>query len=199
MPSKALSRSRTWGTRFDSLLSPPPQSVMSSAQDNIVSGNIPPITVKESDLEIAYKRRENKTPHDASIFVGRYSTTHFDESLNAKTTPSLPTNIDQTELARLLSEHLSEHTEVKNIKVVRDSKGGVCAFVQCEVSYFHQLLTRLLGNRRVFLPFRTRPSLLALSTLFILVRPVYFWAASCATSPLVLSGHYSSPIGLSPV
>lgn len=30
-------------------------------------------------------------------------------------------------------EHLSEHTQIKNIKVVRDSKGGVCAFVQCEV------------------------------------------------------------------
>jgi hypothetical protein len=46
---------------------------------------------------------------------------------------SLPSAIDQPELTRLLSEHLSEHTEVKNIKVVRDSKGGVCAFVQCEV------------------------------------------------------------------
>jgi hypothetical protein len=46
---------------------------------------------------------------------------------------SLPSNIEQPELARLLSEHLSEHAEVKNVKVVRDSKGGVCAFVQCEV------------------------------------------------------------------
>jgi hypothetical protein len=35
----------------------------------------------------------------------------------------------------MLTEHLSEHTEVKSIKVVRDSKGGVCAFVQCEVSF----------------------------------------------------------------
>lgn len=54
-------------------------------------------------------------PHDASVFVG-----------------SLPGNIDQPELARLLSLHLSEHAQVKNVKVVRDSKGGVCAFVQCE-------------------------------------------------------------------
>ncbi len=46
---------------------------------------------------------------------------------------SLPGNIDQPELARLLSLHLSEHAQVKNVKVVRDSKGGVCAFVQCEV------------------------------------------------------------------
>ena len=41
--------------------------------------------------------------------------------------------MDQTELARLLSVHLSEHAEVKNVKVVHDSKGGVCAFVQCQV------------------------------------------------------------------
>ncbi|KAJ7897079.1 hypothetical protein B0H14DRAFT_390593 [Mycena olivaceomarginata] len=55
-------------------------------------------------------------PHDASVFVG-----------------SLPTNIEQSELSRLLSEHLSEHAEViKSIKLVKDSKGGVCAFVQCE-------------------------------------------------------------------
>ena len=46
---------------------------------------------------------------------------------------SLPTNVEQPELARLLSEHLSEHAEVQNVKVVRDAKGGVCAFVQCEV------------------------------------------------------------------
>ena len=37
------------------------------------------------------------------------------------------------DLTRMLMEHLSEHTQIKNIKVVRDSKGGVCAFVQCEV------------------------------------------------------------------
>jgi len=33
----------------------------------------------------------------------------------------------------MLMDHLSEHTQIKNIKVVRDSKGGVCAFVQCKV------------------------------------------------------------------
>ncbi|KAJ7293117.1 hypothetical protein C8J57DRAFT_16551 [Mycena rebaudengoi] len=54
-------------------------------------------------------------PHNASVFVG-----------------SLPTNIEQSELSRLLSEHLSEHAEVKSIKLVKDAKGGVCAFVQCE-------------------------------------------------------------------
>ena len=49
---------------------------------------------------------------------------------------SLPSNIEQMDLTRMLMEHLSEHTQIKNIKVVRDSKGGVCAFVQCEVRIF---------------------------------------------------------------
>jgi hypothetical protein len=46
---------------------------------------------------------------------------------------SLPSNIEHMDLTRMLMEHLSDHTQIKNIKVVRDSKGGVCAFVQCEV------------------------------------------------------------------
>lgn len=47
---------------------------------------------------------------------------------------SLPINVDHFELARLLQEHLSPLTEVKNVKVIRDNKGGTCAFVQCEVN-----------------------------------------------------------------
>lgn len=61
------------------------------------------------------EKAEDKPSHDASIFVG-----------------SLPCNIDQVELTKQLTEHLSEYAEVKSIKVVRDSKGGICAFVQCE-------------------------------------------------------------------
>lgn len=49
---------------------------------------------------------------------------------------SLPSHIDHNELTRLLSEHLACFTEVKNVKVVRDNKGGVCAFVQCQASLF---------------------------------------------------------------
>lgn len=45
----------------------------------------------------------------------------------------------------MLMEHLSEHTQIKNIKVVRDSKGGVCAFVQCEVrKFFKDFLVKKL-------------------------------------------------------
>ncbi|CAL1694040.1 unnamed protein product [Somion occarium] len=54
-------------------------------------------------------------PHDASIFVG-----------------SLPSNMDHIELGRLLSDHLSGYPQVQTVKVVRDAKGGVCAFIQCE-------------------------------------------------------------------
>ncbi|KAF9460117.1 hypothetical protein BDZ94DRAFT_947042 [Collybia nuda] len=109
MPQKPSPQIRTWGTRFDTLptsppVSPPAQEATIPDENTLLMTNI-----------IPQKKKEEKMPHDASVFVG-----------------SLPSTIDQAELTRLLSEHLSEHTEVKNIKVVRDSKGGVCAFVQCE-------------------------------------------------------------------
>lgn len=94
-------------------------------------------------------------PHDASVFVGRYlfrSRTYQVSFINCHS--SLPTTVDQAELTRLLSEHLSEHTEVKNIKVVRDAKGGVCAFVQCEVRNFQNFpcvyYTNFQINRTLF-------------------------------------------------
>ncbi|KAF8078842.1 hypothetical protein FPV67DRAFT_1663522 [Lyophyllum atratum] len=113
MPPKPFLRMRTWGTRFDTLPTSPPVSprTREASAEEDVHLDAPEQTVIDSTL----KRKEEKMPHDASVFVG-----------------SLPSNIDQQELTQLLSEHLSEHTEVKNIKVVRDSKGGVCAFVQCE-------------------------------------------------------------------
>ncbi|KAF8167683.1 hypothetical protein B0H34DRAFT_792378 [Crassisporium funariophilum] len=94
---------RSWGTRFST--SPPnsPASAVQHEEYRDVSG---------TELN---KQKEDKLPHDASVFVG-----------------SLPSNIDQVDLTRMLMDHLSEHTQIKNIKVVRDSKGGVCAFVQCE-------------------------------------------------------------------
>ncbi len=50
---------------------------------------------------------------------------------------SLPANIDYSELTQRLSEHFSAHPQVKAIKVVRDSRGGVCGFIQCEVSLWY--------------------------------------------------------------
>ncbi|KAL1748988.1 hypothetical protein HDZ31DRAFT_79329 [Schizophyllum fasciatum] len=102
MPPKPVQKPRSWGSRFDAL---PPSSPPSVIERDFATE--PP--------QDSTPKRENKMPHDASVFVG-----------------SLPTNVEQPELARLLSEHLSEHAEVQNVKVVRDAKGGVCAFVQCE-------------------------------------------------------------------
>lgn len=33
----------------------------------------------------------------------------------------------------MLSDHLSDHPEAQTVKVIRDSKGGTCAFIQCQV------------------------------------------------------------------
>ncbi|KAJ7631151.1 hypothetical protein FB45DRAFT_917647 [Roridomyces roridus] len=105
MPQKGH---RTWGTRFDTLPSSPPPSPPPREAD--LAQDVSATSPEESNII-----KKDKMPHDASVFVG-----------------SLPTNVEQSELTRLLSEHLSEHAEVKSIKLVKDSKGGVCAFVQCE-------------------------------------------------------------------
>ena len=85
-----------------------------------------------SESSFAMKQNDDKLPHDASVFVGR-SVDACHRGAGTDGLSSLPSNIDQGELTRLLLDHLSEHIQIKNIKVVRDSKGGVCAFVQCEV------------------------------------------------------------------
>lgn len=46
---------------------------------------------------------------------------------------SLPGDVDQFELIDALSVRMSQFAVIKNIKIVRDTRGGVCAFVQCEV------------------------------------------------------------------
>lgn len=49
---------------------------------------------------------------------------------------SLPSNIEHTELSHLLQNHLSAYASMRSVKVVRDTKGGVCAFIQCEASHY---------------------------------------------------------------
>ncbi|KAG2155623.1 hypothetical protein DEU56DRAFT_847357 [Suillus clintonianus] len=103
-------QARSWGTRFDTLLfaSLPP------AEDaNVTPQEDSPLTVNEPSDDS--KKSADKIVQDASIFIG-----------------SLPTNIEHLELTRMLSDHLSDHPEVQTIKVVRDSKGGTCAFIQCQ-------------------------------------------------------------------
>ncbi|KAF8973637.1 hypothetical protein BDZ97DRAFT_1912112 [Flammula alnicola] len=53
-----------------------------------------------SETSFTTTQKEDKLPHDASVFVG-----------------SLPSNIDQGDLTRMLMEHFLEHTQIKNIKV----------------------------------------------------------------------------------
>ncbi|KAG2022988.1 hypothetical protein CC2G_000695 [Coprinopsis cinerea AmutBmut pab1-1] len=102
-----------WGQRFEPLPGQPSPPSPRGAVTGLALG-------EQDSSDIASTAsgepvRGEKAPHDASVFVG-----------------SLPSNIDHIELTRMLTEHLSEHTQVKSIKVIRDSKGGVCAFVQCE-------------------------------------------------------------------
>jgi hypothetical protein len=47
---------------------------------------------------------------------------------------SLPTTVDHAELSARLREHLSAYVEVNFVRIIRDSRGGVCAFVQCNVN-----------------------------------------------------------------
>ncbi|KAG1774068.1 hypothetical protein EV702DRAFT_558139 [Suillus placidus] len=102
-------QARSWGTRFDTLLSAP----LSPTEDAHAATQDTPLTVNEACDDS--KKSADRIVQDASIFIG-----------------SLPTNIDHLELTRMLSDHLSDHPEVQTIKVVRDSKGGTCAFIQCQ-------------------------------------------------------------------
>lgn len=120
MPKKPVDASpRRWGTRFDSLLpmSPSiPQTELSSSSAATPQSAHQSARPGRGDLP--------KLPHQASVFVG-----------------SLPSAMDHRELIRALYDHLSPYAEIHNIKVVRDSyHGGVCAFVQCQVSISPQAL-----------------------------------------------------------
>ncbi|KAI9512564.1 hypothetical protein F5148DRAFT_853195 [Russula earlei] len=59
----------------------------------------------------------DKLSHEASVFVG-----------------SLPTNVEHEELSARLKDHLSIYVDVNLVRIIRDSRGGVCAFVQCDDS-----------------------------------------------------------------
>jgi hypothetical protein len=129
MPSKSAHLTRTWGTRFDSLPSSPPPTSNDGDSRELSVSDLPPVARISS--------KDDKPPHDASIFVGRYhlSPSFLFHLLTLFSFSSLPSHVEQHELARLLSDHLSEYADIKSVKVVRDSKGSVCAFVQCEVSF----------------------------------------------------------------
>lgn len=129
MPPNQPNPTRAWGSRYDSLPTSPPVSpeTQGGGEQQASQG------VNTSPDDQA-KRKDTKLPHDASVFVGRFVYLPRLAGLvfTRARLRSLPANIDQAELTRLLTDHFSEYTEIKSIKVIRDSKGGVCAFVQCE-------------------------------------------------------------------
>ncbi|KDQ63315.1 hypothetical protein JAAARDRAFT_374278 [Jaapia argillacea MUCL 33604] len=117
MPYKpSTTKPRSWGTRFDSLGPSPPASPPTQEVAGDHQASTPPV-LQGQPTTPETKRGDERMPHDASIFVG-----------------SLPVNVDQHELRSMLSNHLSKHGDIKNVKVVRDGKGSVCAFVQCETA-----------------------------------------------------------------
>ncbi|KAL4067375.1 hypothetical protein V8B97DRAFT_1919100 [Scleroderma yunnanense] len=121
---------RSWGTRFDALAIA--DSVPSSPEHSLIHMQKPkPATQRdESDNYI-----HDRVVHDASIFVG-----------------SLPSHIEHVELLAMLSEHFSGYSEIQGIKVVRDTKGGTCAFIQCQdPGSSASLLMSLRSSQRQFL------------------------------------------------
>lgn len=66
MPQKPSTHMRTWGTRFDTLPTSPP--VSPSAHQAIASEETAPPQTEP----VLFEKKEEKMPHDASVFVGRY-------------------------------------------------------------------------------------------------------------------------------
>ncbi|KAF8516726.1 hypothetical protein BU17DRAFT_67340 [Hysterangium stoloniferum] len=116
---------RTWGTRYDSLVDTPPStSTMSSPEfvlhhessmekdRPVISG---PVSIPATTENATQAHVQTRMPHDASVFVA-----------------SLPAQIPEIELLALLTAHLAPHATIKHIKLIRDNRGAVCAFVQVE-------------------------------------------------------------------
>ena len=109
-----------------------------------------PLILDLSGGSIPGRKETTKFPHDASVFVGRYAVTlssyHICAAFIIKTDSadpscaivySLPPSPDEAEMARNLAQHLAQYAKVQNIKIVHDSKGGLCAFAQCEVRLYY--------------------------------------------------------------
>ena len=131
---------REWGTRYDSLSTSPSPSTASS-----LSRINPPTTctsTANSSLLTAVdttptkpRAQGDRLSHEASVFVGRCSRLPFMFSfMHRSLLFSLPTNVDHTELSARLRDHLSAYADVNLVRIIRDTRGGVCAFVQCNVN-----------------------------------------------------------------
>lgn len=63
---------------------------------------------------------------------------------------SLPTTVDHAELSARLKDHLSAFVHVNLVRIIRDSRGGVCAFVQCDVNLSDTGFICLFNLTRVY-------------------------------------------------
>lgn len=70
MPQKTSVHPRTWGTRFDTLPSSPPSSPPATEADPLQDADAIK-TTEAGNLDALPKNKEEKMPHDASVFVGR--------------------------------------------------------------------------------------------------------------------------------
>ncbi|KAH9081674.1 hypothetical protein EDB83DRAFT_2512528 [Lactarius deliciosus] len=113
---------REWGTRFDSLSTSPSPSNSSLSRNPQTTTRVATSTATSSLLNpqatavtpAKFPPQSDTISNEPSVFVG-----------------SLPTTVDHTELSARLREHLSAYVEIKFVRIIRDSRGGVCAFVQC--------------------------------------------------------------------
>jgi hypothetical protein len=69
---------------------------------------------------------------------------------------SLPTNVDHAELSARLKDHLSAFVHVILVRIIRDSRGGVCAFVQCNVRFLRDLFYFSLQPTPAYIGFNVR-------------------------------------------
>ena len=69
MPQKILSQPRTWGTRFDSFIASEASPTLPQPTE---TNNAPDVLAAEHVPDDPPKPTDQRMPHDASIFVGRY-------------------------------------------------------------------------------------------------------------------------------
>lgn len=96
------------------------------------------------------------------------------------------------DVARALSHHLAEYSEIVNIKATNDKKGGMCAFIQCQVR-LDGIVTRSIcasvGSSCSPRSHRTMTLQLACCRLFVLLPNDHFWDALCDSKGHVRLAH----------
>lgn len=169
MPSKPLIQQRAWGTRYDSLTTSP-NSTGSSEESppnralDVARESPPQFRMRDwadddgpamlllSQLNsggttvaspITPRRESTRMPHNASVFVGRSAKSYLVHNVPTLTfVCSLPTDMNELEMTQILRDHLAKLAHVQHIKIIHDSKGSMCGFIQCEVSIGRFLSTR---------------------------------------------------------